>query len=393
MSQTSGAARTLLPRLALVLLLSGCQSAPTTGVALSSSSSLLAVEVAFPVPLGRDPSLVQVYFMRGSIHSGLDELPDLVPATFVKWSRAYLLDPEPGTYSVVAVTSAYAPPWNDYRIAGVSQTTWNRTSSDAMIFPVELIDRTRTTAGPGRVAFMGTLRVRQGERINATTEFQDDLQRRIAERIRPGVASKSGFAGWLERARMVNLAETSLSNGAADRERFFEEAPEDLGHSTWSKFVARAAPGEATVVTSGARAPDPRRTVHTPETAVAKPPLATHAPKAPTAALASDAPEPEAPPPPAPIPKPQPQPFPGLPPDSLLSKILFGMSHHEVREILGAPDGRVDRVTSKAWIPFYNGPGANLRDWIYDGKGRVVFSFYRARLEVIDVVYDPNEGK
>lgn len=32
-------------------------------------------------------------------------------------------------------------------------------------------------------------------------------------------------------------------------------------------------------------------------------------------------------------------------------------------------------------------------DWIYKGKGRVVFSLYEGGLEVIDVVYDPNQGE
>jgi hypothetical protein len=369
------------------------------------------VDVVFPAPLSRDPSLVQVFFARGPIHGGLEELPDLIPATFVKWDRAYLLDPEPGTYSVVAVTAAYAPPWNEYRIVGVTQTTWSGTSSDAMIFPAELIQRTRTTIGPGRVEFMGTLHVRRGDRIDAKTAFQDDLQRRIAERIRPGVVSKSGLAVWLERTRMVNLEESRLSNEAGDRESFFEDAPADLGDSPWAKVVARAAPPEATAERVRAQPPEPNRTVQTPESQAAKPPpeaqgtkqLSAPAepepatmdsayrvpePDAATVELASRASEPEAAPPP-----PEPRRFPGLPPDSLLSEIEFGMRHDDVREILGAPDGRIDRVTAKAWIPFYNGPGANLRDWIYEGKGRVVFSLYKSRLEVIDVVYDPDQGK
>ena len=69
------------------------------------------------------------------------------------------------------------------------------------------------------------------------------------------------------------------------------------------------------------------------------------------------------------------------------------MRYDEVRGILGSPDGRIDRLTAKAWIPFYNGPGANLREWIYEGRGRVVFSLYEGSLEVVDVVYDPDQGK
>jgi len=414
MGRNPGAARTLLPWLALVSLLLGCQSLPAGNVTLPSSSSLLAIDVVFPEPLSRDPDLVQVYFVRGPIHGGVDELPELIPASFVKWSRAYLIDPEPGTYSVVAVTAAYAPPWNDYEIVGVSKTTWSRTSSDAMIFPEALIQRTRTTIGPGRVEFIGTLRVRRGDRIDAETVFQDDLQRRIAQYLRPGVTSKSGFAGWLERTRMVNLEKTSLSQAAADREAFFDTAPEALGDSPWAEVVTRAAPPDAGAARASVEVPDPIPTdpmpsvqvpvsqapvtqapvAEVPVTVAATPPAAaplepaaTRAPEVELEALPTAPPQPKAPPP-----SPAPRRFSGLPPDSLLSEIEYGMSHHDVREILGPPDDRIDRLTSKAWIPFYTGPGANLRDWIYEGTGRVVFSLYRGKLEVIDVVYDPDAG-
>lgn len=34
-------------------------------VSISSRSSLLAVDVLYPIPLSRDPSLVQAFFVRG----------------------------------------------------------------------------------------------------------------------------------------------------------------------------------------------------------------------------------------------------------------------------------------------------------------------------------------
>jgi hypothetical protein len=405
----------------LAPLLWSCQSTPDTDISISSESSLLAVDVLFPAPLSRDPSLVQVFFVKGSIHRGLEELPELIPPTFVKWSRAYLLDPEPGTYSLVAVSSAFAPPWNDYPIAGVTQTRWSGTSADATIFPAELIERTRTTVAPGRVAFMGALQVRQGDRLDANAAFQDDLQRRIAERIRPGVTSESGLAGWLKRTRMVDLEETSLSNEAGDLESFFDDALEDLGDSPWVRVIARAADRETADAVARAPAPRARRKAGPPETAVTKPqpsgprvatqepgdvtqppesatqpPMsATQQPKPattdPTVAtreLETVTRQPEAPPP---IPKRRR--VSGLPPDSPLAEIELGMSHHEVREILGPPDDRIDRTTAKAWIPFYNGPGAYLRDWIYEGEGRVVFSMHHSSLEVLDVIYAPHGAK
>jgi hypothetical protein len=105
-------------------------------------------------------------------------------------------------------------------------------------------------------AFMGALRVRRGERINAHAVPQDDLQKRIAERIRPGVTSQSGLRGWLRRARVVDLEKTSLGNELADRESFFDAALADLGDSPWAAVIAReAASGETLVARPGTPAP------------------------------------------------------------------------------------------------------------------------------------------
>ena len=397
-------------------LLSGCQSVPVTDVSISPTSSLMAVDVLFPAPRSRDPSLVQVFFMKGPIHDGMDELPELIPASFVKWSRAYLLDPEPGTYSVVAATAEYAPPWNDRPIAGVTQTIASGISADAMIFPAELILRTTTTVAPGDVAFMGALRVRRGDHINAHALLQDDLQKRIAERISPGVTSESGLRGWLRRTRVVDLENTSLSNEPADRESFLDAALADLGDSPWAGVIAReAASGKTVVATPRSPAPSfesPAKSAAKnavkndadsaaqslapiPEAVAAKPQPTVADPQAAPAEVKSTVAEATAAPPePEPLPlAPKPPRFPGVPPDSPLAKVELGMKHDEVQRILGSPDGRIDRLTAKAWIPFYNGPDANLRDWIYKGRGRVVFSLYEGSLEVIDVVYDPNQGK
>jgi hypothetical protein len=374
--------------MALVPLLSGCQSIPAD-VSISSKSSLLAVDVLYPIPLSRDPSLVQVFFVRGPIHGELEELPELIPASFVKNSRAYLLDPEPGTYSLVAVTSAVAAPFDDYPVAGgVTKTTLPGTIANAMIFPVELIHQTRTTIAPGGVAFMGALRISPGDRINANAVFQDDLQKRIAERIHPRATSKSGLAGWFTRTWMVDLEETSFSNEAGDRESFFDDALTDLGDSPWAQVIARAAPREATAARSSAPAPGPKSTAPTPEAVAARPQSAPPEPKSAAPDPKGATPEPEASPP-----SPNRRRFPGLPPGSPLAEIEFGMSFDEVQEILGDPDDRIDRLTAKAWIPFYTGRGAYLRDWIYEGEGRVVFSLDDGSLEVLDVVYDPDEGK
>jgi hypothetical protein len=394
MRRTSGADRWLLSPVALVPLALACQSTPVGDVAISPTSSLLAVDVVFPVPLGRDPSLVQVFLVKGPIRRGRKDPLELIPATFVKESRAYLLDPEPGTYSLVAVSSAVAAPLRERPVAGgVTATTLSGTLANATIFPTQLILRTRTTIGRGGVAFMGALRIVDGERINANAMFRDELQKRIAEHIRPGVSSETGLSSWFTMAWMPDLEQTSLSNDASDREAFLEAALLDLGVSPWAQVISRAQPREPAMVGARTPASATKSAASLPEAEAAKPqprgtePQPSGAKPKPAAAKPQAARAKLQPP----QPSPERQRVPGIPPDSPLARIELGMSFDDVRKILGDPDDRIDRTTAKAWIPFYMGPDAYLRDWIYDGRGRVVFSLHRGSLHVIDVVYDPGQ--
>lgn len=81
------------------------------------------------------------------------------------------------------------------------------------------------------------------------------------------------------------------------------------------------------------------------------------------------------------------------PAGSDLAEIEVGMSDAEVRKILGDPDDANAYMTGKAWIPFYYGPDTHRSDWMYKGKGRVVFSRNRwsGALKVIRVMYNPGE--
>lgn len=81
------------------------------------------------------------------------------------------------------------------------------------------------------------------------------------------------------------------------------------------------------------------------------------------------------------------------PAGSDLAKIQIGMNDAEVRKILGDPDDANAYMTGKAWIPFYYGPDTHRSDWMYKGKGRVVFSRNRwsGALKVIRVMYNPKE--
>lgn len=81
------------------------------------------------------------------------------------------------------------------------------------------------------------------------------------------------------------------------------------------------------------------------------------------------------------------------PAGSALAKVDMGMNDAEVRKILGDPDNSNAYMTGKAWIPFYWGPDTHRTDWMYKGKGRVVFSRnrYSGSLKVIRVLSNPSE--
>jgi hypothetical protein len=432
--------------LVLVLLLEGCGSVPFVGSPLPSDSSLLAVDVRFPVPMGRDPELVGVFFVRGPIHAGMKHDPEWIPASFVKGARAYLLDPQPGTYSLVAVGSYFAPPRSATShplVPGVIGTvSIAGDAGDVVVLPDEMIRRTRTTIGPGRVAFMGALQVARGERINANTRFEDLLQARVAEAIRPGVTSQSGLAGLFTMMWGLDLEQSSLGNEESDRDSFFAEARADFGESAWAGIVAPSddrvarpvfrdpvptpalrepapvarnetgavpsAPPPAPTATTAIPSAPPAPTATTAIPSAPPAPTATTAipsvpppPPGPTVTTPSPTPVaavPSAPPPPPPMrpaPRPKKLPFPGVPSGSPLAKVLAGMTADDVREVLGDPDDRHHYLTAKAWIPFYTGSDAQQIDWRYSGQGRVVFSMDRRTgvLEVLDVRYDPGELK
>ncbi len=81
--------------------------------------------------------------------------------------------------------------------------------------------------------------------------------------------------------------------------------------------------------------------------------------------------------------------------DSQLSKVQRGMPDDQVRDLLGTPTSTNHYPTGKGWIPFYGwwGGDAYRTEWIYKGKGRVVFNQrpFSSRLKVINVLSDASE--
>jgi len=400
--------RRLWPWLGLLALLCACQTPPGPHSSTSATSSVLAVDVRFPTPFGRDHSLVQAFFVKDRVDAEREAPPEIIPATFVKNSRAYLLDPEPGSYELVAVASKVSPARRRHSIAGgVKGAVSSEPLGHVTVFPADLVRRTKMDSRSGSVVFMGAVKVLRGERINAGAVLQDDLQRGIAEQIRPGATSESGLSGLMSNTWMVDAEESSFSNTAADRAVFFADASEDLGESPWAQVVARAAPADAGMARPMQPQPSAPRTSPSSGTAptrstAAEPPdeSGTTQPNSGSVSrelldspwLPSPSPATDAEPEPDSEVQYEPQLIAGIPPDSPLAQIEIGMHHAKVRRILGDPAERIERVSDKtAWIPFYNGPDARLIDWVYPGVGKVVFSMHTGRLLVYDAVAETGE--
>ncbi len=242
---------------ALLFMLVGCQSMPPTDIEVSPESSVLGVDVAilpwggsvgraFLRATGAMPILTGVVFLKEPVDGNLEEGAELVPASWINGSRAYLLNPEPGAYLVVAVFYAYNMPSTSTSTSlggGVTVTaTTQGQLGQSMMLPAGIVRQTRTTIGPGRVEFGGALQIEilPGESapiaIHEGTVFEDESERRLAELLHPGVTTRSK---WVPGASvmMANPKASSVSGGASDREKFLVDARSAFGGSPWAEIL------------------------------------------------------------------------------------------------------------------------------------------------------------
>ena len=230
---------------ALLLCLAGCQAMPPKDIRVTPASSILGVDVVFPVP-GPDLRLGGVFFLKERSGGGLNGVDHVIPASWINGSRAYLLNPDPGIYYVAAAGYVVNLPVTSTSTSlggGVTATLSTGGSvGHVVVFPEDMIRETRTTIGPGRLEFAGAFRIKQGGRINAKTQFQGDLQREVAELIRPGVTSASGLSGYMTMTWMVKEEESSLADAAIERTPFLHNAAKDFEKSAFSRLVPPAEP-------------------------------------------------------------------------------------------------------------------------------------------------------
>ena len=260
-----------------LIIISGCQSGPPKEIEVSPSSSVLGVETCPTIG-----SLTSVLFIKEPQGGDLQGVTETIAASWVRRSRAYLLNPEPGTYYVVATIWKVEGGGR----AGVSVGIGGGVSigvsvagsggEHAVILPKEMILQTRTTIAPSGVEFIGVLCLPRGDRINANAELQDDLQRKVTEIVRPGVTSATGLSGYLTSTWMPDLEISSLAGAAGDckrlgrsprrrdgdrsrggrardqwivipcLEKFELDAADDFAGSPWSQFFPRRGDPERT---------------------------------------------------------------------------------------------------------------------------------------------------
>lgn len=241
------------------LLLSGCQSGPPKHIGVSPSSAILGVDVeilpwgggvghAFLRVTGAMPILTGVVFLKEPVDGHPREGAELILASWVNGSRAYLLNPEPGAHLVVAIFYAYNLPATGTSTSlgdGVTATVATGGQlGQLMMLPGGIVQQTRATIAPGQVGSSGALRVDilPGESapigIHQDTVFEDESDRRMAELLQPGVTNRSRWSP--SSFMMANPKACSMSGGASERKRFLVDARSDFGASPWAEIIPSA---------------------------------------------------------------------------------------------------------------------------------------------------------
>lgn len=83
-----------------------------------------------------------------------------------------------------------------------------------------------------------------------------------------------------------------------------------------------------------------------------------------------------------------------IPNGAPFSKLTIGMSPKQVHDLIGEPTDTLNRMTGKAFIPYYFGRDVMRLEELYKGQGRLIFTgsgMGGENFHVYQIVYDPHE--
>ena len=208
--------RQMLTQVVIATGISGCATTLPAPELSDPGRVGVAIEVSLRAPAGfPHTSPDQVFFARVEGDAGILQ-KQFVRSNFVKGSRAYLLNATAGNY--VAVGAFFRP-------AGTraSYTTY---------FSQELIEKTRVSAKPGELAYLGSYVVDQSVGLSGADPAQTHYQNVIA----PGAVT-GGFLHLLGgdfhyRGGLVEQKVLTESHNA-----FRTKAMEDLAGTSWATRV------------------------------------------------------------------------------------------------------------------------------------------------------------
>lgn len=231
----------------LFALGTACASLPPKEYTVTPTSSILGVEVEFPGFLWVKRPPVQVFFVKAPRRGDLNRITEVIPASWIKGNRAYLLNPEPGDYYVVAGNFEVKQPQgqsSSTNLGGgvsMSVSTGGGSIGHSVIMTEEFIRNTKTRVNSGQIAYMGKLALKDGSKINAKAQLADDYQKKFADLVVPGATSKSGLSGFFSTVWMLDVNKSSYSKEPANRQAFEQTIKSDFAKSAWGPMVGAPA--------------------------------------------------------------------------------------------------------------------------------------------------------
>jgi hypothetical protein len=183
----------------------------------------VAVTVVAKSAVGPEIPSARVYFVRLDDASGVLEADELIPSSFSDGDQAYLLNCEPGRYVAVAGELSY----------GGSARTYHVFLDEATISGTEV------TVEPGEIAFMGSILVNLGTKIQRADAAQSHFVRVLDSAVlRKGYLRGSALEPTLYLGKLVRMDRSAQAErdflALAERQAFDR-------HEDWQAKVRESA--------------------------------------------------------------------------------------------------------------------------------------------------------